>query len=108
VSLAPVLRFESQIQAGPVRFSRNPKGFAGRAQLLAKSARRGGASPQRDTPHNNSQSSICESICFALDDIRKLALAMSAEEFADAKAELHCVEARIYMGEACVGDVQVA
>jgi len=33
---------------------------------------------------------------------------MSAEEFADAEAELHCVEAWIYTGEACVGDVQVA
>jgi len=96
VSLAPVLRFESQIQAGPLRFSHNPERFAGRAQL------------PWDTPHNNSQSSICESICFALDDIRKLALAMSAEEFAHAKAELHCVEAWIYMGEARVGDVQVA
>jgi hypothetical protein len=30
---------------------------------------------------------------------------MSAEEFADAEAELHRVEAWIYTGEACIGDV---
>ena len=33
---------------------------------------------------------------------------MSAEEFADAQAELHCVEAWIYTAEACVGNVQIA
>ena len=68
----------------------------------------GGGTPQWDTPHNNSPSSICGSMCFAADDIPKLALAMSAEEFAHAEAELHGVEAWIYTGEACVGDVQVA
>jgi hypothetical protein len=68
----------------------------------------GGGTAQWDTPHNNSQPSICGSIGFAPDDVPKLALAMSAEEFAHAEAELHCVEAWIYTGEARVGDVQVA
>ena len=49
-----------------------------------------------------------ESLGFALDDVPQLALGTSAEEFADAEAELHCVEAWIYTGEACVGNVQVA
>jgi hypothetical protein len=51
---------------------------------------------------------LLRSFCFAPDDVPKLALGMSPEEFADAEAELHCVEAWIDTVEACVGDVQVA
>ena len=107
MSLEPVLRFDPK--SNPVlSVSPGTRNVRGRRPPSRKKRERGGASPQRDTPHNNSQSSICESICFALDDIPKLALGMSAEEFGHAKADLHCVEAWIYTGEACVGDVQVA